>query len=225
MNKKISYIITISLFILFIIFTIIVKLVDVKQLGVEGTKIGLSSFNTSIRDNLPFNNTWYKITKYLGVLWFVVCGLFGVYGIYQLIKEKSLKKIDKKLIILFIIYALVILTYILFEFIFINYRPVLLDGKKEYSYPSSHTLLTISLFIPSALYIYKSNFNKIFKIITITSLLALTLIIIIGRFLSGVHWATDILGGIILGSFFVSLYISLNYFFIKKEEPTKEEQE
>ena len=214
--RKLSYALTIILLISFIVFTIIVKCVDVKPLGINETNIGLSTFNISVRDKIPYNETWYKITKYFGYLWFVVCGLFAAYGIYLFIKNKSLKKIDYKLYILFSIFLLAIILYISFEFIKINYRPILEDGKMELSYPSSHTLLSIAIFVPSALYIIDSKFNKIFKYISVPTLLILAILIVVGRFLSGVHWATDIFGGIILGSFLISLYISIDTFLENK---------
>ena len=220
--KKLSYALTIILLISFIAFTVVVKFVDVKEIGIDGTKIGLSTFNISVRDKTPFNESWYNITKYLGYLWFVV-GLFFVgYIIYLFIKNKSLKKIDYKLYILFSILLLAIIFYVTFEFIKINYRPVLLNGKKELSYPSSHTFLSISIFVPSALYIIDSKFSKIIKCITVPILLILSIIIVVGRFLSGVHWATDILGGIILGAFMISLYISIDTFL--EDEFYKEEK-
>ena len=86
----------------------------------------------------------------------------------------------------------------------------------ELSYPSSHTLLSIAIFVPSALYIIDSKFNKIFKYISVPTLLILAILIVVGRFLSGVHWATDIIGGIILGSFLISLYISIDTFLENK---------
>ena len=214
--RKLSYALTIILLISFIVFTIIVKCVDVKSVGVDETKIGLSTFNLSIKDRTPYNESWYKLTKYLGYLWFVVCGIFAGYGIYLFIKNKSLKKIDYKLYILFSIFLLAIIFYIAFEFIKINYRPIILDGKKELSYPSSHTFLSISIFVPSALYIIDSKFNKIIKYISVPLLLVLAILIVVGRFLSGVHWATDIIGGIILGSFLISLYISIDTFLENK---------
>ena len=217
-SRKGNIIISGFLTIVSIVYTLLVKCVDVKSVGVDETKIGLSTFNLSIKDRTPYNESWYKLTKYLGYLWFVVCGIFAGYGIYLLIKNKSLKIIDYKLYILFSIFLLAIIFYIAFEFIKINYRPIILDGKKELSYPSSHTFLSISIFVPSALYIIDSKFKKIIKYISVPLLLVLAIIIVVGRFLSGVHWFTDILGGIFISAGLVMTFNTVLNLFSKDEQ-------
>lgn len=87
----------------------------------------------------------------------------------------------------------------------INYRPILVDGHLEASYPSSHTFLAVAVLL-SAFYLFKKE-KGIKKIMSFLCLLVMS-IIVVGRILSGVHWITDILGGILLGLSFVSFYIA-----------------
>ena len=204
-KKKVLLYTSISLLVLSIIYTIIVKNVDVQAIGPNGTKVGLAGINGYIHNKIGLNMFWYKITKYLEVLPFFIILFYGCLGLKQLINRKSLNKVDKKLIILGLYYVLVGLTYILFEKIVINYRPVLLKGELEASYPSSHTMLAITVCFSSLLlskyYIKNKKTRKICNNATIILMVALVL----GRLLSGVHWLTDIVGGVIISAFLVSL--------------------
>ena len=142
---------------------------------------------------------FYKISEILGFFALALVGCYALIGFYQLIKRKSLLKVDKEIIALGCFYVLVLGLYFLFDKLCINYRPVLENGKLEASFPSSHTMLAICVCI-SAVWInkklFKSDMTKIFN--------ALLLIVVVGtvfaRLLAGVHWFTDIVGGIIISS-------------------------
>ena len=131
---------------------------------------------------------------------------YGIIGLKQLIKRKSFLKVDKRLLLLGLFYIIVLLVYIFFEHVIINYRPFLIDNELEASYPSSHTMLALCVCISSLLiskyYIKNKKTLKIVNTITI----ALMLILVIGRILSGIHWITDIIGAIIISAFLVYLY-------------------
>ena len=109
-------------------------------------------------------------------------------------------------------------TYIFFEKVIINYRPVLEDGVLEASFPSSHTLLAVCICASSLLiskyYIKDKKVLKMFNIFTY----ALMIILVVGRLISGVHWFTDIMGGIIISTLLVSLY----HAFILNDKKTSE---
>ena len=115
-----------------------------------------------------------------------------------------------------VIYILVILLYVLFERFSINYRPVILDEGLEPSYPSTHTMLILTI-LGTATYIsgaYIKNTKLLIAArIACFVIMALT---IIGRMICGVHWFTDILGGILISVFLISLYKDLVS--VKKEE-------
>lgn len=206
---------TFILFILAVVYTLLVMKYDVQSIGPEGSKVGFAGINGVIHNLLPYNDTWYKITKYLGVVPFLYCAFYGLQGIIQLIKYKSIKKVDKRLIYLGVFYVVMLALYILADKIVINYRPILEDGVLESSYPSSHTLLAVCVCASSLLiskyYIKDTKMLKIFDCITYI----LMIVLVVGRLISGVHWLTDILGGIIISTFLVYLYYSFIYTYKK----------
>lgn len=195
-NKKIIMFFSFLLF--FVVFTLLVKIVDVQSIGPENSKVGFASINELFHNFLGYNDLFYKISKYLGYLSFLIIGLFGVIGLIQLIKRKSIFKVDNTILILGAFYVLVLFTYAFFEIVIVNYRPVLENGVLEASYPSSHTILSICVCMSGILTsnkIFKDK--KIIKLFNICSTI-LMLSIIVFRTISGVHWLTDIVGGIIL---------------------------
>ena len=196
-KKKRNFLISTILILLAVVFTILVKVVDVKQVGVNGTSIGFATVNQFVFLTTGVNMIWYHITDWLGLVPIFMAMAYALLGLVQLIKRKSLFKVDKEIIILGLFYVVVISIYIFFEKVIVNYRPILMNGFLEASYPSSHTLMTICL-CGSSIIVNKKMFNN--KITKLMNLLSLVIIIItvIGRLLSGVHWFTDIIGGILI---------------------------
>lgn len=207
-KQKRNIIISTTLITLSILFTLLVKVVDVQQIGVEGTSIGFATINQFVFKTLKENELWYNITEILGLVALATVAIYGLIGLTQVIKRKSLLKVDKEIIALGIFYVVVIGIYILFEKVIVNYRPVLIDGIKEASYPSSHTLMTICLCI-SAIIINKKLFNN--KITKYADLLLLVIMstTVIGRLLSGVHWFTDIIGGILISTALLTTFYTI----------------
>ena len=207
-KQKRNIIISTTLITLSILFTLLVKVVDVQQIGVEGTSIGFATINQFVFKTLRENELWYNITEILGLVALATVAIYGLIGLTQVIKRKSLLKVDKEIIALGIFYVVVIGIYILFEKVIVNYRPVLIDGIKEASYPSSHTLMTTCLCI-SAVIINKKLFNN--KITKYTNLLLLVIMstTVIGRLLSGVHWFTDIIGGILISTALLTTFYTI----------------
>ena len=213
-NRK-NILICILLVLLSIIYTILVKCVDTSIIGPNGSVVGFSSLNSFVFNLTGNNMTLYKITEILGIIPILIALMYAVIGLIQVIDRKSLK-VDKELIALGILYIIVILIYAFFEKCIINYRPVLIDGILEASYPSSHTLLSICI-CGSALLINKYLFNnkKIYKYINIVSIISMVLIVL-GRLLSGVHWASDIIGSIIISITLLKM-LETYYLSIKKD--------
>ena len=142
MNKKVKNIILcVVLLIASVVYTIIVMKVDVKPIGPQNSLVGLASVNKYFKDIIGNNMTIYKITEYVGYIPILLAGVYAVIGLVQLIKRKSLKKVDKEIYILACFYVLLLGVYLLFEKLVINYRPVLMEGLLDPSYPSSHTIL------------------------------------------------------------------------------------
>lgn len=194
-----NFLISTILIITAIIFTILVKTVDVKLVGINETEIGFATINKYFFENIGVNMLWYHITEYLGLIPIFIAISYALLGLVQLAKRKSLFKVDREIIILGLFYAIVISLYIFFEKWIVNYRPILIDGLLEASYPSSHTLMSICL-CGSSIIVNKKLFNsKITKYINILLSVIIT-VTTIGRLISGVHWFTDIIGGIIISS-------------------------
>ena len=206
-------VVSILLVVLSIIYTLLVKFVDVSNIGPKNSNVGFSHINKLFNGIFGYNKVIYVITEVLGYLAILIVLIYGCIGLYQLIKRKSLKKVDKEIITLGIFYVIVICIYVFFEKVIINYRPVIMDRVLEASYPSSHTLL--ALFVCGSAVLVN---NKLFKDFNYKKeinifLLVLLGLIVVGRLISGVHWFSDVLGGIIIGC--TILYI-FNYMINKK---------
>ncbi len=193
----------------FIVFTILVKVIDLQPAGPQDSMIGFASLNLSVFQLLGTNNFCYKLTQLFGLLAIAVAGIFAVTGLVQLIKRKSLLKVDREILMAGIIYALVIILYVLFEKLAINFRPVITDEGLEASYPSTHTMLILTILgtaLPLAgKYISNPKIALTAKILCIV-IMWLT---VVCRLLSGVHWFTDIFGGVMISLCFISLFKSL----------------
>ena len=209
-KSKKRFFISVILILVAIVFTFLVKAVDVKQIGVNGTNIGFATLNIIVFETIGINMIWYHITDWLGLIPIFMAMFYAIIGFIQLIKRKSFFKVDKELIMLGLFYIIVISIYIFFENVIVNYRPILMNGFLEASYPSSHTLMTICL-CGSSIIVNKKLFNnKISKSMNILSLVIIV-ITIIGRTISGVHWFTDIIGGIVISiSLLMTFYSLLN---------------
>ena len=215
-NKKRNFLISTILIFLAVVFTIFVKVVDVKPIGVNESSIGVASVNQVVFKTIGVNMIWYHITDWLGLVPIFIAMVYAFIGFIQLIKRKNIFKVDKEIIILGLFYSVVIFLYVFFEKFIINYRPILMNGFLEASYPSSHTLMTICL-CGSSIIVNKKLFNnKVTNIINVL-LLIIILITVIGRLLSGVHWFTDILGGIFISiALLMTLYSIIDV--IKKND-------
>jgi undecaprenyl-diphosphatase len=193
----------------FIIFTILVKVIDVEPAGAQGSLIGFASLNLSVNQLLGTNHFCYLITQLFGLLAIFLAAVFAVMGFVQLIKRKSLLKVDHEILMVGIVYAIVIILYVLFEKLAINYRPVVLEDGLEASYPSTHTMLILTI-LGTALPLagrYISNP----KIALLAKLLCIVImwLTVVCRLLSGVHWFTDIIGGVLISLCLISLFKSL----------------
>ena len=151
---------------------------------------------------------WYHITDWLGLIPVFMAIVYAFIGLIQLIKRRSIFKVDKEIILLGLYYIIVIALYVFFEKVIINYRPILMNGFLEASYPSSHTLMTICICGSSILINKKLFNNKITKVINYLSIIIIT-ITVVGRLISGVHWFTDIIGGILISSGLLMTFYSL----------------
>lgn len=207
-NKKRNFLISGILLLIAITFTILVKVVDVKQIGVNNSSIGFATLNQFIFETTGVNMIWYHITDWLGLIPVFMAIVYAFIGLIQFIKRRSIFKVDKEIILLGLYYIIVIALYVFFEKVIINYRPILMNGFLEASYPSSHTLMTICICGSSILINKKLFNNKITKVINYLSIIIIT-ITVVGRLISGVHWFTDIIGCILISSGLLMTFYSL----------------
>jgi len=206
--KKRNIITSITLLILSVVFTLLVKNIDVKAIGPNESLVGFADINKLFHNLIGSNMAIYKITEIIGLIPLLIAFIYVIIGIKQLITRKSLLKVDKEIYLLGLFYILVLGVYIFFEKVVINYRPVLIDNILEPSYPSSHTLMSICICISSIMINKKLFRNNLADTENIISIIVMVLIIV-GRIISGVHWFTDILGGIIISSTLVVLFYTI----------------
>ncbi len=195
-------------FLLTVVLIALVRLVDVAPIGAQGTRIGLSHLNQFIFDLFGVNMLWYHITDWLGIAAILTAFVFAVTGLVQLIKRRSLLKVDREILSLGGLYIVLIGLYILFENVIINYRPIIMPDNThpEASFPSSHTMLVCVIMGSAVMLINKYIKNKTLNKTLRAICFAIIGITIIGRLIAGVHWFTDILGGIMISVTLLSLY-------------------
>ena len=205
-NGKKLLILGIALLGMFVIWTGLIQCVDVQPTGANGTEIGFATFNCWFHRMTGVHMAIYMITDWLGLVPIFICMTFGGVGFVQLIKRKSFFKVDRDLIFLGFYYVVVIFCYLIFEMIPINYRPILIDGMLEPSYPSSTTLLVLSV-MPTLVYqLNQRNISLLFRRFVCVMSIVFSIFMVIGRLVAGVHWFTDIVGAVILSAGLFCLY-------------------
>ncbi len=222
MKRKGKFILSgISLF-LFCVLIVLVRFVDVRSIGPENTSVGLSHLNQFFSGLTGFNTLWYKITTWLGYAVILVGAMLAAAGFVQIIKRKNPLKADREIIALGGLYILMMGVYALFEIVVINYRPVILlkDIHPAASFPSSHTVLACVIMGSAVMLIGKYVKKKSLCRLLQTACIALMAVTVLGRLISGVHWFTDILGGILISTALLELYSGI---IEKKSETIKPE--
>lgn len=205
------------LLILFVLFTWSLTFIDVQPIGPDGSSVAYASINHAVHNLFGVNLTLYNITDWAGVVAIFIALGFAIFGLIQWIKRKSICKVDSSILILGVFYILVFGAYVFFEFQVINRRPVLINGILEASYPSSTTMLAMCV-LPTAM----MQFHRLIKNTkarNTTNFLCgmFTAFMVIGRLVCGVHWFTDILGGLIFSVAMILLYCATNNYIRAKE--------
>jgi len=193
----------------FILWTGLIQIIDVKPVGPRESAVGLATLNIWVHNTIGVHMILYTITDWLELVPFIICISFGILGLAQWIKRKKLVKVDKDILFLGIYYIVVILAYLLFEMIPINYRPVLIDGLLEASYPSSTTLLVLCV-MPTVIFQSERRVqNRTVRYAIKILVVLFSAFMVVGRMISGVHWFTDILGAVFLSKGLYTLYCAL----------------
>ena len=191
-NKKKHMWMGIWFLLAFLLWTALIRCADVQAVGPYGTKVGFAVFNLWFHHLTGVHMTIYTITDWLGLVPIAVCLGFGFVGI----------------LLLGLYYVLVILAYLIFEMIPINYRPILIGGALEASYPSSTTLLVLSVMPTLVFQVGRRWKRKTVKRAVNLFVVLFSAFMVLGRAVSGVHWATDIVGSVLLSFGLFKLYQS-----------------
>ncbi|MBQ2667321.1 MAG: phosphatase PAP2 family protein [Clostridia bacterium] len=199
-------------FLLFLGLTAAVLLVDVQPIGPCGTSVGLAALNGRVFDRLGVNPGWYAVTEVLGVVSLLPIVGYALLGAVQLIRRRSLRRVDAAVLLMGGFCVLLAAVYVFFEIVVVNYRPVLLGAAPEASYPSSHTLLTLCVLGAAWVDLWhrlaqKKALRTVFNALAVV-VMAVT---VAGRLLSGVHWLTDIAAGVLLSAALVALYAAVSH--------------
>ena len=208
-NKRLFWV-GVGLLAAFVLWTALICFVDVGKIGPRESSVGFATLNGYVHNLTGVNMHLYVITDWLGLVPIGVAFGFAVLGLIQWIKRKSLLKVDRSILTLGGFYVVVMAVYILFETVVINYRPTLIGGYLEASYPSSTTMLVMCVMPTAMMQINARIKNELFRrclMLAITLFIAFT---VIGRLVSGVHWITDIIGGALLSTAIVLMYYAIS---------------
>lgn len=185
----------------FILWTALLFRVDMRPIGPNGSLVGFSTLNQFVHSATGVHMSLYAITDWLSLIPIIFAVSFAILGLSQLIRRKSISKVDRNILILGGFYIAVMIFYVLFEIFPVNYRPILINGVLEASYPSSTTLLTLCIMPTTAM-----QLNKHIKKPLVSIIHLFTAFMVIARLVSGVHWLSDIIGGVLLSASLVNFY-------------------
>ena len=194
----------------FVLWTVLVSYVDVRAIGQNASSVGFATLNGYVHNLTGVNMFLYTITDWLGLVPIGVAFGFAVFGLVQWVGRKSLFKVDRSILALGGFYIIVLAMYIFFEIVVINYRPVLIDGYLEASYPSSTTMLVMCVMPTAMMQLHARIKSDVFRRCVLISIAAFTAFMVIGRLASGVHWLTDIIGGALVSAGLVITYASVS---------------
>ena len=207
--KRKSFYFGVGLLVLFIVWTVALRFVDVGAIGPQGSIVGFATLNKMVHKITGVHMSLYTITDWLCLVPICFIMGFGILGLVQWIKRKNLFKVDLSILALGGFYIVVMALYIFFEMFVVNYRPILINGILEASYPSSTTMLVMCV-MPTAIMQFNERIknNELKKYVNILICVFIAFMVI-GRLVSGVHWFSDIIGGALLSSGLVLIYHSI----------------
>lgn len=190
----------------FVLWTVAVCQIDVQPIGPNGSSVGFAGLNSWVHDLTGAHMGLYVLTDWLGLVPMGFVLGFAVLGLVQWMRRRKLFRVDHDILLLGGFYLLVLILYLVFETVAVNARPVLIDGRLEASYPSSTTMLVLCV-MPTAMMQLRARIrNTKVRTIVLTILAVFTACMVVGRLIAGVHWFTDIIGGVLLSAGLVALY-------------------
>jgi len=127
----------IGMLIAFLLWSAAIQAVDVQAIGPNESSVGFATVNQLLRQQIGVHMLLYRITDWLSLVPLGFAAGFGILGSIQWMRRKSLRSVDIDILVLGAFYVAVLICYCFFEIFVINFRPVLMDGVLEPSYPSS----------------------------------------------------------------------------------------
>ena len=195
----------------FVLWTMAVKFINVSPIGPDGSYVGFATINSFFHKLTGVNMLLYILTDWLSIIPVGLVVGFALLGLLQLLRRKKLLEVDYDILVLGGFYVALIAVYVLFEMVPVNYRPLLIEGALEVSYPSSTTMLVMCI-MPTAIMQLNSRIKNIrLKRVVSFILNVFTAFMVAGRLLSGVHWLSDIVGGALVSAGLVMMYKALIY--------------
>ena len=192
--------------VLFAVWTVLVRSVDRQAIGPQRSVVGFATLNGTVHELFGVHMSLYTVTDWLGLVPIAIIFGFGVLGLAQLIKRRRILDVDRDILALGAFYVSVLAVFLLFEILVINYRPILIEGALEASYPSSTTMLAMCV-IPSAMMQFKKRIkNSVLRQVVLCLCAVFSVFMVIARLISGVHWITDIIGGALISTALVMIY-------------------
>ena len=198
----------------FLLWTVAIQFIDVQAIGPQESSVGFATVNQFVHNLTGVHMSLYAITDWLGLVPLVFVMGFALLGLIQWIKRKHILKVDYNILILGGFYIIMMTVYVLFEMLVVNYRPVLIGGILEASYPSSTTMLVMCVMPTAIMQLNARIKNKVLRRWIASAITAFIAFMVTGRLVSGVHWFTDIVGGALLSAGLVMMY---RYFARRKE--------
>jgi len=203
--------IAVCMFAAFLLWTIAICLVEVEAIGPQGSTVGFATLNKFVHNLTGVHMQLYVITDWLGLVPLIFVIGFALLGLVQWIQRKHIGQVDRSILALGGFYVVVMAAYIFFEHVVVNYRPVLINGILEASYPSSTTLLVLCVMLTAIMQLRCRIKNPMRNRCVTYTITAFVAFMVIGRLVSGVHWITDIIGSVLLSLSLVALYYALGH--------------
>ncbi len=208
-KNKTSFTMSLILLAVSVIFTLLVAFVGKAPVGPENSEVGFAALNAALHDQFGYNTVFYGISSVLGYLTILTALINCVSFLVNLVKKKDLRMVRADLTATLGIYILLAVLYLVFEFVVINFRPVILEEGLEASFPSTHSMLAIAVMFSAAQQVRTGMKESGIRNILILLCVLTGVLTPVTRFFSGVHWFTDILGGVLYGLFLTSLFAPL----------------
>ncbi len=192
----------------FCVLTVLLVSVDVRPAGESGAPVGLATLNEAVFEAVGQNETALAVSEITGLCMIAAVGAFGVLGLVQIIRCKGILRADKELYFMACGLITLAAAYVLFEIFVINYRPVLDQGELAASYPSSHSMLAVAVAGMGMAYIVRRVKSNALAYTLYGLLNVAAVVTVCCRLLGGVHWLTDIVGGVLVGLVITFGYLS-----------------